>query len=119
RTDDPRIKSPLLYRLSYEPEARPRARCDPDGIRTRVGGVKGHCPRPLDDGVRSAARGRDPGFYSNAPAPASASATTTRALPQKRLRAAHGAFALLSLALSVVLAPALPAGSDAISPAPA
>ena len=23
---------------------------DPDGIRTRVAGVKGQCPRPLDDG---------------------------------------------------------------------
>ena len=24
---------------------------DPNGIRTRVAGVKGRCPRPLDDGV--------------------------------------------------------------------
>ena len=24
---------------------------DPNGIRTRVAGVKGQCPRPLDDGV--------------------------------------------------------------------
>ena len=24
---------------------------DPDGIRTRVAGVKGQCPRPLDDGA--------------------------------------------------------------------
>ena len=26
-------------------------RNDPDGIRTRVTGVKGQCPRPLDDGA--------------------------------------------------------------------
>lgn len=25
---------------------------DPDGIRTRVAGVKGQCPRPLDDGAK-------------------------------------------------------------------
>src|SRR5947199_6963653 len=28
--------------------------CDPNGIRTRVTAVKGRCPRPLDDRVRSA-----------------------------------------------------------------
>ena len=27
---------------------------DPNGIRTRVAGVKGRCPRPLDDGVGAA-----------------------------------------------------------------
>ena len=27
------------------------AHSDPDGIRTRVAGVKGQCPRPLDDGA--------------------------------------------------------------------
>jgi hypothetical protein len=27
--------------------------CDPDGIRTRVAGVKGLCPRPLDDGAKT------------------------------------------------------------------
>jgi hypothetical protein len=26
---------------------------DPDGIRTRVAGVKGQCPRPLDDGAKT------------------------------------------------------------------
>ncbi len=25
---------------------------DPDGNRTRVAGVKGRCPKPLDDGAR-------------------------------------------------------------------
>jgi hypothetical protein len=30
-----------------------RLRGDPNGIRTRVTGVKGRCPRPLDDGVFS------------------------------------------------------------------
>ena len=29
----------------------PRENGDPNGIRTRVAGVKGRCPRPLDDGV--------------------------------------------------------------------
>jgi hypothetical protein len=34
-----------------------RKRSDPYGIRTRVAGVKGRCPRPLDEGVGEA------GFY--------------------------------------------------------
>ena len=36
-----------------EESARFRLDGDPDGIRTRVTCVKGGCPRPLDDGVRS------------------------------------------------------------------
>ena len=31
---------------------------DPDGIRTRVTGVKGQCPRPLDDGAAADKRGK-------------------------------------------------------------
>ena len=30
---------------------------DPDGTRTRVTGVKGRCPRPLDDGAETARDG--------------------------------------------------------------
>jgi hypothetical protein len=31
-----------------------KRRCDPNGIRTRVTAVKGRCPGPLDDRVKSA-----------------------------------------------------------------
>jgi hypothetical protein len=41
---------------------------DPYGIRTRVTGVKGRCPRPLDEGVREQA------FYMVERRPASESA---------------------------------------------
>ena len=60
RTHDQRIKSPLLYQLSY---ARiilpllslsimdsPKNSGTPNRIRTGVTAVKGQCPRPLDDG---------------------------------------------------------------------
>ena len=39
------IRSAATRRLSGRPHN------DPDGIRTRVAGVKGLCPRPLDDGA--------------------------------------------------------------------
>ena len=41
--------------LTFNKNPRKRGRRerggDPNGIRTRVAGVKGRCPRPLDDGV--------------------------------------------------------------------
>ena len=46
RTRDQRIKSPLLYRLSYRSTDYSGV---PKGIRTPVTAVKGRCPRPLDD----------------------------------------------------------------------
>lgn len=50
------------FMLLTPPTASNRVRCrlqgrarlrktDPDGTRTRVTGVKGRCPRPLDDGA--------------------------------------------------------------------
>ena len=48
RTRDQRIKSPLLYRLSYRSTEKNKFGV-PKGIRTPVTAVKGRCPRPLDD----------------------------------------------------------------------
>jgi hypothetical protein len=47
-----------FFTTALEGLGLPEAQCcitkligDPNGIRTRVAGVKGQCPRPLDDGV--------------------------------------------------------------------
>ncbi len=55
------------------------ASSDPDGNRTRVSGVKGRCPRPLDDGA-SSTTGRAARLYSGLPAP------TSRGPVQRELR---------------------------------
>ena len=46
-----------LYKTGYAtpfpfPPFHTSYQSDPDGIRTRVAGVKGLCPRPLDDGAK-------------------------------------------------------------------
>ena len=59
----PRLRRPRRRNLELPPQAsaptgRPVFAGDPDGIRTRVAGVKGLCPRPLDDGAK-----QDPSVY--------------------------------------------------------
>jgi hypothetical protein len=44
----------LLLRVDSHQQTIRKANNDPDGTRTRVTGVKGQCPRPLDDGARCA-----------------------------------------------------------------
>ena len=41
------MRSPCLWKT--------KGKNDPDGTRTRVTGVKGRCPRPLDDGAKPTA----------------------------------------------------------------
>ncbi len=43
-------KAPGLQPRGFK---RQKRKNDPDGNRTRVTGVKGRCPRPLDDGAPS------------------------------------------------------------------
>jgi hypothetical protein len=43
--------SKAFWRKLHKIESWTASGNDPDGIRTRVAGVKGQCPRPLDDGA--------------------------------------------------------------------
>ena len=70
--------------------------CDPDGIRTRVAGVKGLCPRPLDDGAK-----QDSSVYLSGEVASRASGALTEHYPTSRRKPSDERLRLPALFLAL------------------